>query len=112
MYGSYIFGILYQLGIMRLWGSRLMKIMFDINKLKEFLETLGCDCCSTFYTIEDNKIVDKWTSYINGVWKDHKDIILEGEIIESSQMDIWNMVALFSSSINNNNNNRDELNGM
>lgn len=57
-------------------------ICFNEKKFKDWLETLGCDCCTTFYILEDNKVIDKWESNINGVITKYKDIILEGVIIE------------------------------
>ena len=57
-----------------------MRISFDLEEFREFLEEWGSDENGVL-SLEDNKIVYRWTSYLNKIWKENKDVELVGEIV-------------------------------
>jgi len=62
-----------------------IKIAFDLEEFKKWMEVIGDDQGS--YRIIDGNIICRYTSFINGIWKDHEDIDLEGELIDDTGKD-------------------------
>ncbi|KKK77736.1 hypothetical protein LCGC14_2850620 [marine sediment metagenome] len=61
----------------------MTRISFDIEEFKNWLETLGCDCCMLGWLhLVDNNIIFDWESNIQYVITKYKDIKLVGELIE------------------------------
>ena len=56
-------------------------ISFDLEEFIKFLEEWGNNDHGVL-KLEDNKIVYRWTSYLNGKWEDHKDVELVGKIVQ------------------------------
>ena len=58
------------------------RISFDLEEFREFLDEWGGYYDSGVLRLENNEIVYRWTSYLNGIWKENKDVELVGKIVQ------------------------------
>lgn len=58
-----------------------MKICFDVEEFKEWLEIIDmCDENGAYHIVEGSNVLDIWESNIYGVVTKHRDLQLKGEI--------------------------------